>query len=107
MQCPKCHAPMHTYNRNGVQIEQCSGCRGIFLDYGELESLTRLEGQWTQQAPPPQPYPQPGYPQQGYPAPAPHAPAWGAPQHGGHGGHYGDHHGHKRHKSFGHMLFSS
>ncbi len=46
MQCPKCHAPMHTYNRNGVQIEQCSGCRGIFLDYGELESLTRLESQW-------------------------------------------------------------
>ncbi|MEU7645703.1 zf-TFIIB domain-containing protein [Streptomyces huasconensis] len=103
MQCPKCHAPMHTYNRNGVQIEQCSGCRGIFLDYGELESLTRLEAQWGgQQAPPPPAPPAP----QGYPA-AP-APAWGAPQHhGGHGGH-GDHYGHgKRHKSFGHMLFSS
>ncbi|WP_079167958.1 zf-TFIIB domain-containing protein [Streptomyces colonosanans] len=85
MQCPKCHAPMHTYNRNGVQIEQCSGCRGIFLDYGELEALTRVEAQWAQPAP------------QAYPA----APAWGAP-HGGHG-HY-DHH---RHKSFGHMLFSS
>ena len=53
MQCPKCHAAMHTYNRNGVQIEQCSGCRGIFLDYGELESLSRLESQWVQQAPPP------------------------------------------------------
>ncbi|MFF9062194.1 zf-TFIIB domain-containing protein [Streptomyces sp. NPDC101213] len=92
MQCPKCHAPMHTYNRNGVQIEQCSNCRGIFLDYGELEALTRVESQWTQQAPPPPPAPQ------GYPA-APAAPAWGAP----HGGHYG----HKRHKSFGHMLFSS
>ncbi|AGJ53843.1 hypothetical protein F750_1343 [Streptomyces sp. PAMC 26508] len=52
IQCPKCHAQMHTYNRNGVQIEQCSGCRGIFLDYGELESLTRLESQWAQQAPP-------------------------------------------------------
>ncbi|MDX5578169.1 zf-TFIIB domain-containing protein, partial [Streptomyces sp. ID01-9D] len=52
MQCPKCHAQMNTYNRNGVQIEQCSGCRGIFLDYGELESLTRLESQWSQQAPP-------------------------------------------------------
>ncbi|MBX9365684.1 zf-TFIIB domain-containing protein [Streptomyces sp. WAC04114] len=51
MQCPKCRAPMHTYNRNGVQIEQCSGCRGIFLDYGELESLTRLEAQWSQAAP--------------------------------------------------------
>ncbi|MFF7451428.1 MULTISPECIES: zf-TFIIB domain-containing protein [unclassified Streptomyces] len=99
MQCPKCHAPMHTYNRNGVQIEQCSGCRGIFLDYGELEALTRLESQWTQPAPPPPAAPQ------AYPAApaAPMAPAWGAPQHGGHGGHYG----HKRHKSFGHMLFSS
>jgi Zn-finger nucleic acid-binding protein len=85
---------MHTYNRNGVQIEQCSGCRGIFLDYGELESLTRLESQWTQPAPPPPAAPQ------AYPA----APAWGAP-HGG--GHYGGHGGHHRHKSFGHMLFSS
>ncbi|MFF1645858.1 zf-TFIIB domain-containing protein [Streptomyces sp. NPDC058240] len=94
MQCPKCHAQMHTYNRNGIQIEQCSGCRGIFLDYGELESLTRIEAQWTQQAPPAPPAPQ------AYPA-AP-APAWGAPQH--HGGHNG---GHYRHKSFGRMLFSS
>lgn len=92
MQCPKCHAPMHTYNRNGVQIEQCSGCRGIFLDYGELEALTRLEAQWAQPAPPP-----PG----GYPA----APAWGAPHGGHHGGH--GHYGHHGHKSFGHMLFSS
>ena len=89
MQCPKCHAPMHTYNRNGVQIEQCSGCRGIFLDYGELEALTRLEAQW---AAPPQPYPA-APPPQSYPAAPP--PAWG-------------HHGHgHRHRSFGHMLFSS
>ena len=97
MQCPKCHAAMHTYNRNGVQIEQCSGCRGIFLDYGELESLTRVESQWGQQAPPSAPPMQ--APPQAYPAQ--HAPAWGAPHHGGHG------HGHHRHKSFGHMLFSS
>jgi Zn-finger nucleic acid-binding protein len=89
---------MQTYNRNGVQIEQCSGCRGIFLDYGELESLTRLEGQWSQPGPPP------GAPQ-AYPS-AP-APAWGAPQHGGgHGGH-GGHYGHNRQKGFGHMLFST
>ncbi|CUM42556.1 zf-TFIIB domain-containing protein [Streptomyces gardneri] len=92
MQCPKCHAAMHTYNRNGVQIEQCSGCRGIFLDFGELEALTRLESQWTQQAPPPQAYPA---------QPAPAAPAWGAPHQGGHHG------GHYRQRSFGRMLFSS
>ncbi|MEV7729219.1 zf-TFIIB domain-containing protein [Streptomyces sp. NPDC087917] len=99
MQCPKCHAMMHTYNRNGVQIEQCSGCRGIFLDYGELEALTRLESQYTQQygqVPPPAAPPAP-YPVQ-HAAPAP---AWGAPQH--HGGH-----GHGHHKGgFGRMLFSS
>ena len=94
MQCPKCRAPMHTYNRNGIQIEQCSGCRGIFLDYGELESLTRLEAQWSQSAPPPAP---PAAPQ-AYPA-APQ-PAWGAP----HGGH---HYGHHRNKGFGRVLFSS
>ncbi|MCX4785561.1 MULTISPECIES: TFIIB-type zinc ribbon-containing protein [unclassified Streptomyces] len=94
MQCPKCHAQMQTYNRNGIQIEQCSGCRGIFLDYGELETLTRIEAQWTQQAPPAPPVPQ------AYPV-AP-APAWGAPQY--HDGHHG---GHYRHKSFGRMLFSS
>lgn len=89
MQCPKCHALMRTYNRSGVQIEQCDGCRGIFLDYGELEALTRLESQWTQQAPPPAAPP-------AYPA-GHAAPAWGA-VHGGHRGH---------HRSFGRMLFSS
>jgi Zn-finger nucleic acid-binding protein len=90
MQCPKCRGAMRTYTRSGVQIEQCDNCRGIFLDYGELEALTRLETQWS--APPPPP------------PPAMHQqPAWG---HGGHGGHgYG--HGHHGHRSFGHMLFSS
>ncbi|THA27300.1 zf-TFIIB domain containing protein [Streptomyces sp. RKND-216] len=92
MQCPKCRAPMQTYNRNGVQIEQCSGCRGIFLDYGELEALSRFESQWSGQAPPPAP---PAAPvPQSYPA----APAWGAPHHG--------HRGHG-HRGFGRMLFSS
>uniref|UniRef100_A0AAU2JJL9 Zf-TFIIB domain-containing protein n=1 Tax=Streptomyces sp. NBC_00049 TaxID=2903617 RepID=A0AAU2JJL9_9ACTN len=100
MQCPKCHAMMHTYNRNGVQIEQCSGCRGIFLDYGELEALTRLESQYTSQqygqVPPPAAPPAPYPPQHVAPAPA-----WGAPHHGsGHG------HGHHR-GGFGRMLFSS
>ncbi|MFF5406272.1 zf-TFIIB domain-containing protein [Streptomyces misionensis] len=98
MHCPKCHAPMQTYNRSGVQIEQCSGCRGIFLDYGELEALTQLESQWSKPMPPAPPAAQP------YPAPS--APAWGAP-YGGH--HEHGHHGHHEHhrRSFTHMLFSS
>jgi Zn-finger nucleic acid-binding protein len=99
---------MQTYNRSGVQIEQCGNCRGIFLDYGELEALSRIEGGWNQ--PGPQGYPA-GPPPQAYPAPPgyaqPAAPVWGAPQHGDHhyGGHgHGQHHGHH---GLGHMLFSS
>jgi uncharacterized protein len=102
MQCPKCRALMHTYTRSGVQIEQCSGCRGIFLDYGELEALTRLESQWVEQVPPPAPAPPP------YPG-GHAAPAWGA--HGGHGhgghGHYGHGHGHHGGHGFARLLFSS
>jgi uncharacterized protein len=87
MQCPKCRGNMRTYERNGVHIEQCDNCRGIFLDYGELESLTRMESQY-HAAPPP-------------PPPAHGAPGWGAPHHGG--GHYG----HRKQRSWANMLFSS
>ncbi|MBL1066061.1 zf-TFIIB domain-containing protein [Streptomyces sp. 7-21] len=95
MQCPKCHAPMHTYNRSGVQIEQCSGCRGIFLDYGELEAITRLEAQFAA-APPPQAAPAPPPPS------APQGPAWGAPQQGYHGGYH-----HRRKGGLSGLFFSS
>jgi uncharacterized protein len=87
MQCPKCRGNMRTYERNGVHIEQCDGCRGIFLDYGELETLSRMETAYHASPPPPAP-----------------GPAWGAPQHhGGHGGHYG----HKRQRSWVNQLFST
>ncbi|MEV0231431.1 zf-TFIIB domain-containing protein [Nonomuraea sp. NPDC050786] len=86
MQCPKCRGNMRTYERNGVHIEQCDNCRGIFLDYGELETLTRMESQFHAAPPPP-------------PAPGP---AWGAP----HGGHYGGHHHHHQRSWVG-MLFST
>ena len=37
--CPKCHGTMRTFDRNGVHVEQCGSCRGIFLDFGELDRL--------------------------------------------------------------------
>jgi uncharacterized protein len=43
MLCPKCQNPMHQYERNGVVVEQCSECKGIFLDRGELEHLMKFE----------------------------------------------------------------
>ncbi|MGY1809380.1 zf-TFIIB domain-containing protein [Blastococcus sp. SYSU D00669] len=44
--CPKCHGPMRTYERNGVHVDQCADCRGIFLDRGELERLIDAENAW-------------------------------------------------------------
>ena len=53
--CPKCAGVMKTYERNGIHLEQCDTCRGIFLDFGELESLTQMENRFVQAAPPPPP----------------------------------------------------
>ena len=47
--CPKCHGSMRQYERNGVHVDQCTECRGIFLDRGELERLTEAESQWARQ----------------------------------------------------------
>jgi len=34
---------MRTVDRQGVHIEQCENCRGIFLDHGELEHMLSAE----------------------------------------------------------------
>jgi Zn-finger nucleic acid-binding protein len=41
--CPKCQGAMRQYERSGVHVDQCSECRGIFLDRGELERLIDAE----------------------------------------------------------------
>lgn len=51
-QCPKCRSAMRTYDRNGVHVEQCESCHGIFLDFGEFEHLSQLESRFVQQPPP-------------------------------------------------------
>ncbi|WP_436886338.1 zf-TFIIB domain-containing protein [Nocardiopsis dassonvillei] len=70
---------MRTFDRQGVHIERCDGCQGIFLDRGELERIVEAEQRHygltppppdPHQAPPPAAgYPRQGYPQQSYPAP--------------------------------------
>jgi uncharacterized protein len=37
--CPKCQSPMRSHERSGVSVDQCSGCRGVFLDLGEHGGL--------------------------------------------------------------------
>lgn len=41
--CPKCHNVMNQYERNGVVLDQCTECKGLFLDRGELERLVSAE----------------------------------------------------------------
>lgn len=48
LNCPKCHGTMRAYERNGVVIDQCGDCRGIFLDRGELERLIDAESAFYQ-----------------------------------------------------------
>lgn len=42
--CPKCGGRMLAFERTHITVEQCQECRGIFLDYGELERLIDAEG---------------------------------------------------------------
>jgi uncharacterized protein len=44
--CPKCQGLMRTYERSGITLDQCTDCRGIFLDRGELERLVDAEQGW-------------------------------------------------------------
>jgi len=44
---------MRSYERNGVTVEQCSDCRGLFLDRGELERLVEAEGSFYREQPKP------------------------------------------------------
>lgn len=89
--CPKCAGVMKTYERNGVHLEQCDTCRGIFLDFGELEALTQMENRFAQ-APPPPPQAHSGY-GQGH---SDYGPGWG---------HRGNKH--YRKQGFGRLFFSS
>jgi uncharacterized protein len=41
--CPKCQGTMRTYERSGITVDQCTECRGVFLDRGELERLLDTE----------------------------------------------------------------
>ena len=41
--CPKCEGSLVEINHDGIQIDQCDKCNGVWLDAGELERLTKQE----------------------------------------------------------------
>jgi uncharacterized protein len=49
--CPKCRGAMRAYERGGLTIDQCTECRGIFLDRGELDHLIDSEAAFYQDRP--------------------------------------------------------
>ena len=105
MKCPHCNVPLTMSERQGVEIDYCPQCRGVWLDRGELDKILERQAAFEQQQQDVRPQ-QPPSPAAAYPPPPP---PYGHPQqpppYGG-GRHYDDDddrykHGHyKRKKSW-------
>ena len=39
MNCPKCNVLLSMMERQGVEIDYCPQCRGVWLDRGELDKI--------------------------------------------------------------------
>ena len=67
MKCPVCQQPdLVMSERQGIEIDYCPSCRGVWLDRGELDKIIERANQFDAEQtarPPQQPYP----PQQQYP----------------------------------------
>ncbi|HEY1126070.1 MAG TPA: zf-TFIIB domain-containing protein [Sphingobium sp.] len=57
MPCPVCNVPLVMSDRQGVEIDYCPQCRGVWLDRGELDKIIERS---SREASPPSP------PQQSY-----------------------------------------
>ena len=43
MRCPKCGIELIEIDYKGITIDRCSECDGVWLDAGEMESISKLE----------------------------------------------------------------
>lgn len=43
MRCPKCGMELIEIDYKNIKIDKCSACEGIWLDAGELETVSKLE----------------------------------------------------------------
>lgn len=46
MSCPRCDGSLKPNNFEGVEIDTCEKCGGVWLDSGELQQLTKRESGW-------------------------------------------------------------
>ena len=77
MACPVCRVPLSMSDRQGIEIDYCPQCRGVWLDRGELDKILERSLRDAPAPPPPpvaapppvQPHPQAQYvppPPRGY-----------------------------------------
>ena len=43
MNCPTCNVPLTMSDRQGVEIDYCPQCRGVWLDRGEIDKIIERE----------------------------------------------------------------
>jgi Zn-finger nucleic acid-binding protein len=48
MKCPKCNETLIIADRQGVEIDYCPRCRGVWLDRGELDKVIERNSAYTQ-----------------------------------------------------------
>ena len=48
MVCPNCQETLLMTDRQGVEIDYCPKCRGVWLDRGELQKLIDSSLAWTE-----------------------------------------------------------
>jgi Zn-finger nucleic acid-binding protein len=54
MKCPTCSVDLKMADRQGVEIDYCPQCRGVWLDRGELDKIIdRAQSQSSSPQPPP------------------------------------------------------
>ncbi|WP_181176395.1 zf-TFIIB domain-containing protein [Mesorhizobium sp. B2-3-5] len=65
MVCPSCRVALVMSERQGIEIDYCPQCRGVWLDRGELDKIVERSSKDAAPAPQPQPAPftQPQYSQ--------------------------------------------
>lgn len=43
LMCPKCGMELIEIDYKGIKVDKCSECEGVWLDAGELETVSKLE----------------------------------------------------------------
>ena len=49
MKCPKCHTDLMISDRQGIEIDFCSQCRGVWLDRGELDKIIERASRYVEE----------------------------------------------------------